>query len=380
MRGFILAAVLAVASLAGSVPSAGAADYYDGYVDGGYTYHNGYWWNGDHAYSRTWANRLVYKPTWHNGYYYQSYPCYEGYWAYTYYPSAVRYVEKPVVKAVEKVSYKDPSWRQQLLDIAAARDKVEGELRKSALEHNEYLEAVNALGLTGNFRWNGYGDPPAWPQGYRGYGAPTASLQLGSHGVQGNTVYGYSTSTVADLYGNTDLNALYQQSAKLTEQAQDAGTRANDNFNARVEQATASKERVAEALARGAAARAALEAAAGPPTARVETRTTGSGSTTTTSTGTGPAPAATPPAVLSITAGDKLRVWQASSDARCVSCHKDGKNGFNPATFPSMTADQKAAVTERLLSTDPGHRMPKGPNGTPGKTLPADELRAWLSL
>lgn len=345
--------VLIVAAVVAATATAGHAGYQDGYTDGAYTYTGGYWWNAGKAYTREWVATTTYGPHIVNGYYYASWPSHSGYYQYTYHH------DKPAV------SHADPNWKAKLLDIAAARDKVELDIRKGTVEYAHFRDAVGALGLTGNFHINGYGQHVQYPPGYTG-----SPFALGYHGIQGNTVYGYntqSTATTADLYGSTDLNVLYQQSAKLAQGAQGLADQGQSGFQSLVQAAGDNKARVAEILARGEAMRQVLAAPVGPPTAKVTTQTT----STTSNAGA----SAVPPGVMPLAAGT-LR----DRAAKCVACHgKTDNHGFDVSTYAGLDAAGKLKVHARLVHPDPNKRMPLDAGGGPGVPLTADELRQWFA-
>ncbi len=79
---------------------------------------------------------------------------------------------------------------------------------------------------------------------------------------QGTTVYGYST--VAEAYGNVDLGLLYNQAARLTDQAQQLAGQAAADFQTLVQTEGQNRAEVAKIIAQGQAAREALSAAKGP--------------------------------------------------------------------------------------------------------------------
>jgi hypothetical protein len=349
--------------------------YADGTVDGCYTYRGGYWWHGDNAYTRAYVSYTYYAPAYVNGCYYPNY-LWTGYrWQYTYHhtreycPPAPRYERRSELPTPKT---HPTNWRAALLDIAANRDKVEGELRKSAVEHNEFLEATQALGLTGNFRWGGYGAEPIWPRGYRlgtgyGYGAGNdpGTYQFHAQGFNGNTVYGYSTQTAADLYGSTDVNALYQQAAKLAQGAQGLAEQATKDHGDRVAQIGNNQARVAEILARAAAAREVFQATAPPAEAKVRSQTQG---------------AVVMPKAVDAPAAEPLAQWQAHATAKCAGCHgKSDNHGFDVSTYPSMDFAGKSRVWNYLLAKNPDKRCPKNEDGSPGQPLTQADLKLWFA-
>ncbi len=183
MRKIILSFLLAAAVFAVGSEAIASEHYSDGYVSpGGYTYRGGLWYYGTQAYTR----HLYTQPGYYSyGYYYQPYTYYK-YFAVT-------------APAAAVPNYTDPGWRAKLLSIAAARDKAELSIRKGAVEHAEYMEALNALGLKGGFAIQGYGQHVSYPANYpSGMNYFNNSAFVGSYGANGNSLYGYNYSGMVD--------------------------------------------------------------------------------------------------------------------------------------------------------------------------------------
>ena len=296
----------------------------------GYVYSDGFYVKDGVTYTRT--DNWQWVPPCYVCYKYQA-----GYWkflGYTYTP-----VQLPTAK--------DPEWRTKLLGIAAARDKAEARLRTAAIEQQHFLEAVNALGFQGNFRLEAYGRNPVGPTGY-------GNLQLSNAGVNGNTIYGYTYASVADAYGNTDLNALYQQSSRLTQNAQTLAGQANSEFSQLVSQAGSNAARVAEILAKGQAGRLVIDGINSPG---VRVKTKGSGTVT-------------------VPTEANKEFLKLSGPATCVACHSGNKleGGFDVSKITTMTADEIVGkVLPRLVSADEKKRMPKGL-----PALTAEQIRQFM--
>lgn len=284
------------------------------------------------------------------------------------------------VEAPKAADY-TPDWKKKLLDIAAARDKVEGRLRIQALDHQTYLEALKALGLEGNFKWNGYGTAPVYPNagathtyGYNNAG----SVNLGNFGANGNTIYGYSYSSIKDVYGDTNLNSLYQQAARLTQNAQQLAGQATTDFSDLVGKEGENRARVAEILAKAQAAKAALDAATPQTRTREESRVFSFSAVSDGNGGVKVVPiegngAAAQPAAVTGEA-QQFRV-QA-----CAACHSGAnkKGGFDIASYPTLNLEQKAKVWERVFSTDPEKVMPRSKDGKPAP-LPAEGKKKFVA-
>jgi hypothetical protein len=345
-------AVLSLLLLLG-VASAALADDYT------YNSADGYYYSGGVPYTREKYAYTAYS-TYQYGCYTYSYP----YTAYDY-----RYYKVKDYKPA--VSYQDADWRTKLLEIAKQRDAFEGKLRASANEHNQYIEAVGALGLTGNFAWQSYGTAPALANPYRNYGVTYP--QVGNYGASGKTLYGYSYQSLVDAYGTTDTNVLYQQAAALAKNAQELGGQATSQFSGLVEQTGSNQARVAEILAKGAAARNALEGATAASS--VSTRTTIQSS----GTGTGSAGTVDPPSgALSL---QSLSPAKQRAIASCIECHSGAKpkGGYDVTQHWQLSPESQAAVVERLVLPETDEKfMPRSKSGGHGKRLPPSLVREFM--
>lgn len=329
-----------------SLPSFASDGLYDGCCVDGYCYHSadGYWWKDKHAYTRS-------------KYYYteNSYSC-----GYCYPQSYYWWNWHPVATPTPAVTSADPDWRNKLLDIAAARDQFEGKQRERSNEHNMFLEATNALGLTGNFNWQNYGIAPTLAYPLRSYGQQ--NLQLGHFGAQGNTLYGYSYSTVADVYGNSDPALLYQQAAALAKNSQDLGGQATTQFQGLVQADGLNRSRVAEILAKGQTSERTLNASNAQASATVVTQ------------GQGYVPGQTQTTLAF--SGNRGRAIGA-----CIGCHggNSPKGGYAVESHWSLSPEQQMGVVQRLLAepNDPKY-MPRLPNGGPGPRLPSALIMEFL--
>lgn len=325
----------------------------------GFTFDRGAWWKDGVAYVRT-ARQAP-------GYWFCN-RWYAGATTYHYAPlSAVR----PVLKK-EVLPY-SPDWKVKALALAAQRD-----------DHNAYLATLRTLGI---------GTPPdagptpggrLYAGSYGGYrlSGSGSSYALGQYGASGNSLYGYSLASVRDFYGSTDLNAIYQQAARLTQNAQTLAGQGHTDFIDALKQAGSNQARVAEILAQAEAASRALKAAAGPPITVSTNRTfsfrvePGPDGTPTVVPVPG-VPATAPPAL----AMPRADVPTAATvlAARCASCHAGAtaQGGWNVTDF--ATTAGKAKAVSRVLSNDPAKRMPRGAGGAPGMALTQEELRALLA-
>lgn len=336
MRTMILAAFVVAAAATHEAQAA----YTLGYSDtAGYTLlDDGLWWKDGVAYNRI-AKREYYT---HCGR--------------RYYRTVYRY-ERAAVKTYAKINpEKDPDWRIKLLEIVKDRDAWEGEIRRSANEHNEFLESIKALGLEGNFVWDGYGYEPRFAQGAAQqqplqYSQPTAP--------QGATLYGYRE--LADVYGNVDLGALYNDAIRLRSQSYQNESKATSETHALIDNLSNRVAAIEEIRAKGAAAAEALKAAEAKDRATILRELWGS---------------ERPPTAKERPAGAGHAALLQVVSARCAGCHSaDAKAGGLDLTNPVGLPDAaKWAILKRVVHTDPAKRMPLGQGNEPGQPLPVDEL------
>ena len=321
-----------------------------------FTFRDGFWWSGGAAYTRT----QVWNPvTYTRDYYGRLYANPQTYyWSYARVPVIVKKVQLPAKAPV--------GWRTQLLELAKQRDLYEGKMRLLAVDQKAYIDSIAALGLTGNYKWEGYGTS--------GYGSQSLySSRSTSYGASGLTQYGYSVKSVREMYGETNLNTLYQQSARLTAGAQALAGKANTEFSGLVSAAGDNAARVAEILAQAEAAERALKAARLPASTKETTTITGSGT------------AALPPPRpveedLSIAAATDF--LKTVGIPRCASCHSGNtiKGGFDILKYPTMTDEAKSKVWERIITKDETKRMPRLASGAVGpKLTPAEQKKFFAN-
>jgi hypothetical protein len=328
----VSALLLCLVFLSGNASGNG---YYDGYYEDGYTYHGSYWWRNGKAYTRT---------KYYTGQYEYSYGNRYRIYLYRYDLVYQDYVPPSYQSAIPLPKY-GPGWKEQALKYAESRD-----------DYQAYLDTLARLGIQGqtySFQRGTY------------YGASPALSYAGS---QGSTQYGYSYQALKEAYGETSINALYQQAARLTQGSQDLGGRATADFMALVNAAGEDKARIAEILANAEAMRKVMEGLR--PQARVKESTTVTGSS----------------ADRPMERTDDGQVRRGGmSDAefvdkilapRCAACHsgKDPSGKLDLGGYLKFTPEQKDVVISRIYDPDPKRRMPfAAKDGTPGKPLPALE-------
>lgn len=188
--------------------------------------------------------------------------------------------------------------------------------------------------------------------------------------AQGTTIYGYSA--YAQNYNNVDLSLLYNQAARLTDQAQQLSAQANQSFASMVQYETEKQAEIAKIIAQGQAARQALEAAAGQPLKvqnqsfsfkitqdsngdfKVEQIKSDSDSE--------PQANALDAKVQDFELTDSQKELEVSNILKqsCVKCHSNSKSLGGLNLEQAITADQQLSILDRIQTDDPSIRMPKG--------------------
>lgn len=344
--------------LAGASPLTAGGYYYPGTQRDGYTFRNGYWYRGSTPYYATAQTAYSYVPYYSYGqtYYYQQ--------PYTYYTYEQAPAETYTPKAQAPVN-----WKSELLKLAGARDEQLG-----------YLNALRALGLPQPLQAPAQGPYQAAP----GY-------QSVPYTMNAQTQYGYSYSTVKDVYGDTNLNTLYQQAARLAQNSQALAGQATGDFSSLVQQDSTARGRVAEILARAQAAAATYRATEPPPSAHVTT--SASASVTGSSTGVDTAPEVQPTVSAQAApqqgyaqgqqgyAAQSQQAFATLVQNRCTGCHGGsdpaGKLTLTPQSYAQMSlADKARLIWPRLTHHDPQKRMPRSKDGK-AATLTPEELRLF---
>jgi cytochrome c553 len=182
--------------------------------------------------------------------------------------------------------------------------------------------------------------------------------------AQGTTVYGYSN--VAEAYGQVDMGLLYNQAARLTDQAQQLAGQAATDFHSLVQAEGQNRADVAKIIAQGQAAREALSAAKGDPSAPIQNNYNFR-SETKESVREDPDFDLGKPSLK-----QKSRSLDVSGvlQARCVSCHGNTKTSAGLNFLKPITDEQQEAVLERITTADTARRMP------PNKKLSVGEFSA----
>lgn len=192
--------------------------------------------------------------------------------------------------------------------------------------------------------------------------------------AQGSTVYGYSS--VSDAYGQADLGLLYNQAARLTDQAQQLAGQAHMDFSALVQSEAQNRVEVAKILAQGQAAREALQASRGeqtqPIVRRFEFKVTQDENGELKVEKIEKAESKQPEN-FDLATPDTNNVSQLLK-TKCVSCHNNdnAQGGLN--LLDAISNEQQRAILNRVITDDLDKRMPRKPDGTAGQRLTVDEL------
>jgi mono/diheme cytochrome c family protein len=252
--------------------------------------------------------------------------------------------------------YTDPQWRTKILGIVAQR-----------VEQQNYAESLRLLGFANVMA--GYG--PVFP-------AESQYSQGQAFAAQGNTLWGYSFSQLAQLYGDANPAVLYQMANSQTQGAQALAGQAQSGFNQLLAVDGENRAKLASIMLRGEAAERVLRALV-EPGGKVETK--------------GFSFQVTPggpnqlPKIQRSDAGVApeqkqalAAAWQSVAQAKCAGCHAgaDAKGGFQISAYPGLTMEQKQLVWERIASRDAAKQMPRLADGKPGTPLTGDELKLFL--
>lgn len=325
-------------------------------------------------FTRTWA---VTTP----GYYYYSNGC--RYWQPDVYGWVYSGYTVPVVE-----TYVPPKAPPYTADWKSAFPKY---LEKRD-DHAAYLAALSAVGAQGQVS-------QFQSLGYSQYGGlNTGSFNVGNYGVQGNSIYGYSTTT---SYANqlppapgplsaADRMSLYLQASQHVNGARSAFTEGSAGFQTLVQgEATASNAMIGrerEIMAKAAAFERVMRMLNADP----------STTTTTVIKGSGVSVQPVNPIMPNAEEGDRREGRAEGRDRAtaflrrtgiplCGKCHAptDGKEPsgkFDIRTFPSMTDDAKEVVFKRLTSRDLKIVMPRKAGTDTGYQLSPALLQEFVTL
>jgi mono/diheme cytochrome c family protein len=305
----------------------------------GYIFRDGYYWLGSSPYTRT-QSKVYTSP---HCYYYKTSYAKADYTPPVYVAPKVEIPYKPAEVYVPPTPQK--GWRDKLLELKQAQLEFEQKQSAAERDHKEYLEAIEALGLGDKLE-----------PSYSGYKISKLQTAYGANAQQGNTAYGYSLSSVADVYGQNDVSVWMQQYGRAQTAAQNAADRGLDGMLQAINLEGDNRSRVATILAK-----AQLLSALDVPETTTQT---------------------TLEVQQSSTAGQQTPVVDALAQAvggdldgmlkqRCYNCHSpqgangvSGKselfpNGVDLTQYAVFTLPQKKRTVESVLSGE----MPKNGNG-----------------
>lgn len=230
---------------------------------------------------------------------------------------------------IQNISPNDPGWKTELLRVLNAEKKRVAEATKQAEENATYLQALNALG-------------------YPSYSSASTVAQSNAYG--GNSIYGYSYSTVADYYNQADRNVLANQAYNTTNRAIDLAGQWSGNMKDLYAAEVDAQTRVASIVAEGQKAEAIIRAAA-----EVAKQT----KTSHTRVQTNQQVIGTPPQVPQPAGQQNPSL--ANVDGRCGKCHS-GENppkgiildGSSPISIAAMVASVRAVDAGKMPPPDSG--------------------------
>jgi len=191
--------------------------------------------------------------------------------------------------------------------------------------------------------------------------------------AQGSTVYGYSA--LSDSYSNIDLGLLYNQAARLTDQAQQLAGQAHMDFSAIVQSEGQNRAEVAKILAQGQAAREALSASRGSelqPITKSFAFKVSQGSNGELKVEKIEKTSGSEPENFDLATPDIKDVSQLLNN-KCVSCHNsnNAQGGLN--LLGEISEDQQDSILKRVTTDNLDKRMPRNSDGA-GQKLSIDEL------
>ena len=197
--------------------------------------------------------------------------------------------------------------------------------------------------------------------------------------AQGSTIFGYSAT--AQAYGQLDMALLYNQAARLTDQAQQLAGQAATDFATLVQAEGQNRAEVARIIAQGQSARQALTAASGFQPQQIQQNTMAfrvtQGADGKLSIETIEATKTTHDPQNFELSGAQGIIQNVSDllKQRCVSCHGNAKVTGDLNLELPITDAQQIAILKRITTDDLTKRMPRGPDDTAGQKLNIDELR-----
>lgn len=339
-----------------------------------FTY-DGQYWRSSVDPSVGYVRTQIWTPPYYaNGYYYA------GAWNYRYVPTP-----GPAAASYAGINSTDPKWRLKLIDLAKARDEINGQRLLAADEQKAFLDSLEAMGLKNGF---GLASLPATP----GFGLYTGNAAYGKYGVSGNTLYGYAPAqaygqtlnTSIDSYSQVNLDVLLQGLLLSGQQTRELAGDMNRGITGVVSDIGANQRAIAELrlkLAAVVAAQPSARTVINNNQFRFQVNPQGQivpvpvqpevpeGI---------PPPPVSPPGA----AGKKLSAEFVNVlGTRCSSCHSGPKAqaGFDISRWPQLTPDEKAKVWSRIILplNDP-KKMPRDKDLKTGIELPLEEKKMFF--
>lgn len=190
--------------------------------------------------------------------------------------------------------------------------------------------------------------------------------------AQGSSVYSVAP---AQLVQPVDYLKVLQQAERLAQQSQALTSDATSGFLSLAQETNAGQQRVAEIIASGQAAAAALTATKPQAIQQIRSQSL----TFKLSQGMDGAWKVDPHSAQAVTsAKDPVAFRSALTEGGCITCHsgQNAKGKLNLADLASLTTDQAASIVERATTADTSKRMPPADSG---KVLSPAALRVILN-
>lgn len=198
---------------------------------------------------------------------------------------------------------------------------------------------------------------------------------------QGATVYGYSS--VADVYGNIDMAVLYNQAARLTDQAQQLAGQAAMDHAALVQAEARNRSDVAKIIAHGQSAAEALRASGENAYARDDQQVQQRSFTfkiTQDSNGNMKIEEVKQSNVevsnektFDLVTDPAQSVSDLLTD-KCLKCHNNTNAKGSLNLLVDLDARQQRSILDRVTTDDLDLRMPRNADGTAAQKLSQDEI------
>ena len=212
--------------------------------------------------------------------------------------------------------------------------------------------------------------------------------------AQGTTVYGYQD--IANYYNQVDMGLLFNQAARLTDQAQQLAGQATTDFQTLVHAEGQYRSQIAQTLAQGQAAKEALLAAKPSDQSTVTQRSfsfrivqdaDGFKVESIKDPNEQPSKSSAKPNfnLINPNIGSSTSAQPVSNDQlmaavsnlltnKCVSCHNSEKAAGGLNFYAQITDAQQRSVIDRVLTDDESKLMPRQKDGTPGPRLSSSEI------